>query len=135
MRATVALVDETPADVAALQRVLDESYAAAGVHLRSIFSAGNRCSAADLVRALRGVFLVQVATVTAKCEPLVAPVDGLFYRGRLFVGFPAGSVRARHLRMRPQVSASHTDGDFCVIVHGRAEEVGPGHEFHDGYGA
>lgn len=125
---------ETSEDLAELQRLLDESYASAGEHLRSIFRPDRLCSAADLAAALQDAFVVHLATVTARGEPLVAPVDGLFYRGRLFVGLPRGSVRARHLLARPQVSATHTDGDFCVIVHGTAREITEHHPLYAGYG-
>lgn len=125
---------ETSEDLAVLQTLLDESYASAGEHLRSIFSPKNRCSAPDLVAALEGVFVIHLATVTAKGEPLVAPVDGLFYRGRLFFGLPRGAQRARHLRARPQVSASYTDGDFGLIVHGVAQEITDDHPLDRGYG-
>ena len=68
--------------------------------------------------------MLNVATVTAACEPMVAPVDGLFYRGKVLFGFPPGSIRGQHLRARPQVSATHSRGeDYCVIVHGRAQEI------------
>src|SRR5947207_5363140 len=109
---------ETADDLAELQRVLDESYASAGKHLRSLFVPDERSSAADLVARLTGVFLINLATVTARGEPLVAPVDGMFYRGRLWFSLPPGAVRARHLRARPQVSATYVEGDRapCMIV-------------------
>ncbi len=115
---------ETPDDLRDLQRVLDESYAKAGEHLRSIFTPERRMSAEEVAKLLQGVFVLNVATVTAACEPMVAPVDGLFYRGKVLFGFPPGSVRGPHLRARPQVSAVHNRGeDYCVIVHGTAREI------------
>jgi nitroimidazol reductase NimA-like FMN-containing flavoprotein (pyridoxamine 5'-phosphate oxidase superfamily) len=115
---------ETPEDLRQLQRVLDESYAQAGEHLRSIFTPERRMSAEDVARSLHGVFVLNLATVTVKGEPLVAPIDGLFYRGHVWFGVPPGAVRERHLRARPQVSATHTRGeDLCVVVHGLAREV------------
>ena len=81
-------------------------------------------SAAEVSQLLQGVFVLNVATVSAAHHPIVAPVDGLFYRGVLLFGFPPGSVRANHLRARPQVSAVHHRGeDLCVIVHGVAREI------------
>ncbi len=124
---------ETDEDLAELQRILDESYRSAGEHLRSIFRPDIRCSAPDLVAVLNDVFVIHLATVTARGEPLVAPVDGLFYRGRLWFGLPRGAQRARHLRARPQVSASHTNGDFGLIVHGEAEEVTETHPLNSGF--
>ena len=115
---------ETAEDLDALQAVLDDSYARIGEHMRSIHTAERRVSAADLVAILRGVRVLDVATVSASCEPRVAPVDGLFYRGHFYFGSGAESLRFRHLRRRSQVSACHTVGEtFAVIVHGRAVEV------------
>lgn len=115
---------ETPADLAALQDLLDASYARMGEHMRSIHTPERRVSAADLVQVLRGVRVLDLATVTAKCEPRVGPVDGLFFRGHFYFGSGEQSVRFRHVRARPQVSACHTVGEtFATIVHGRAVEI------------
>jgi hypothetical protein len=115
---------ETAQDLRELQHLLDWSYERAGEHLRSIFTPERRMSAQETAQLLKRVFVLNVATVTASCEPLVAPVDGLFYRGKLLFGFPPGSVRACHLRSRPQVSAVYNRGeDYCVIAHGHAREI------------
>jgi hypothetical protein len=127
---------ETADDLAYLQRLLDESYAAAGEHLRSIdLFSRRRSSAEDVVAGLRGVFLINLATVTDRSEPIVAPVDGLFYRGRLWFSLPPGSQRARHLRARPQASATYVEGDEapCLIVHGLAQRTHESHPFFDGF--
>jgi pyridoxamine 5'-phosphate oxidase-like protein len=126
-------VRETPEDLTELQRLLDESYDAAGHHLRSIFVPGRRSSAPDVVATLTGAFVINLATVTARAEPLVAPVDGLFYRGRLWFSLPPGAQRARHLLARPQASATYVDGETCLIVHGTAVEVREGHPFFAGF--
>jgi hypothetical protein len=135
-------LQETTDDLTHLQRLLDESYAAAGAHLRSTFTPQRRSTAADVAAALTGVFVINLATVTARGEPLAAPVDGLFYRGRLWFSLPPGSQRARHLHARPQVSATYLEGDACLIVHGTATEVLDTHPLfagwnryvHDAYG-
>lgn len=115
---------ETPAELRDLQVLLDDCRADAGTHLRSIFRDERRMSAAQVVRELAGVFVLHVATVTAQGAPLLAPIDGLFYRSRFWIGFPPGSVRGRHLRTRPAVSASYSKGeDVCILVHGEAREV------------
>jgi nitroimidazol reductase NimA-like FMN-containing flavoprotein (pyridoxamine 5'-phosphate oxidase superfamily) len=117
---------ETPEDLAELQRLLDESHAAAGTHLLRIFSDERRVSAADLPARLPGVQVLHLATVTARGEPRVAPVDGLFYRGRFYFGSAADSLRFRNIRARPSVSATVTHGEeFAVVVHGQAVEVDP----------
>jgi len=117
-------VHEAPADLAALQQLLDASYARMGTHMRSIHTPERRVAAPDLARVLRGVRVLDLATVTAACEPRVGPVDGLFFRGHFHFGSGRESVRFRHLRARPQVSACHTIGEtFATIVHGRAVEI------------
>ena len=130
---------ETAEDLADLQGIIDASYASAGAHILSIFRPERRSSAEDIARVLTRIFIINLATVTAKCEPLVAPVDGLFYRGRLWFGLPPRSQRARHVRARPAVSATQMEGELtatggrCLIVHGVAREVTYGHPLHAGY--
>jgi hypothetical protein len=125
---------ETAEDLIALSDLLDRSYARAGEHLRSIFTPERRIPAAELVTLLPGVQILNLATVSRSCAPRVAPVDGLFYRGRSWFGSAAASVRFTHLRERPQVSASHTRGEeLAVIVHGTATLVEVGDPAHAGF--
>jgi uncharacterized pyridoxamine 5'-phosphate oxidase family protein len=115
-------VYETREDVIWLKELLDRSYASAGEHLRSITTPERRIPADELGGILSGVVLLNLATVTAAGEPRVGPVDGLFYRGHFHFGSSRTSVRYRHLVARPQVSASHTQGEqLSVVVHGTAE--------------
>jgi Pyridoxamine 5'-phosphate oxidase len=108
----------------ALQELLDRSYAAAGAHLRNIITPERRVPAAELVKRLGGMRLLALATVTADGRPIVGPVDGIFYRGAFHFGSSPDSVRFRHIRARPHVSATHLPGEeFAVTVHGRAEPV------------
>jgi nitroimidazol reductase NimA-like FMN-containing flavoprotein (pyridoxamine 5'-phosphate oxidase superfamily) len=73
---------------------------------------------------LTGMVLLALATVTADGRPIVGPVDGIFYRGAFHFGSSPESVRFRHIRARPQVSATHLPGEeLAVTVHGRAEIV------------
>lgn len=112
---------ETPADIRALQQLLDRSYERAGAHLRSITSPERRISAEDLAERLTGMCLLVVATVTADSRPIAGPLDGIFYRGAFHFGTARDSVRYRHLLRRPQVSATHLPREeFAVNVHGRA---------------
>jgi hypothetical protein len=68
--------------------------------------------------------LLSLATVSARCEPVVGPVDGIFYRGLFWFGSAENSVRFRHIRARPAVSATHTRGEELVVtVHGTAHEI------------
>ena len=125
---------ETPHDLFELTELLDRSYAQAGDHLRSIFTPERRIPADELVALLPGVQVLNLATVSRACAPRVAPVDGLFYRGRFWFGSAAASVRFAHLRERPQVSASHTRGEeLAVIVHGTAALVDTGDPAHAGF--
>ncbi|MFI0220649.1 pyridoxamine 5'-phosphate oxidase family protein [Streptomyces lydicus] len=120
---------ETPEDLERLQHLIDHSYASAGAHLRSIVTAERRLDAAGVVAELGSMRVMALATTTARGEPRVGPVDGLFYRGRLHFGSGADSLRFRHLRARPAVSASVIDGErLQITVHGTAQEVIPAEE-------
>lgn len=115
---------ETDADIAALQRLLDRSYAAAGAHLLGIHTPERRLDAKQVVERLTGMCLLALATVTADGRPIVGPVDGIFYHGAFHFGSAPDSLRFRHIRARPQVSATHLPGEhLAVTVHGRAVPV------------
>ena len=115
---------ESPAELTALQRLLDASYERAGPHLLRIHTPERRATAEQLVERLSGMCLLVLATVTADCRPIAGPVDGVFYRGAFHFGSSPDSVRFRHIRARPQVSATHIPGeDFAVTVHGRAVPI------------
>jgi nitroimidazol reductase NimA-like FMN-containing flavoprotein (pyridoxamine 5'-phosphate oxidase superfamily) len=117
-------VHETEEDLARLQELLARSHAAGGSHLRSIITPERRLNAAELVERLQGMCLLVLATVTADGRPLTGPVDGIFYRGAFHFGSSPESVRLRHLRARPQVSATHLPGEeLSVTVHGTAVPV------------
>jgi uncharacterized pyridoxamine 5'-phosphate oxidase family protein len=115
---------ETPDDLAALQRLLDRSYEGAGAHLLRIHTPERRLAAAEIAERLQGMCLLALATVTADGRPIVGPVDGVFYRGAFHFGSAPDSTRFRHIRARPQVSATHLPGEeLAVTVHGHAVEV------------
>jgi nitroimidazol reductase NimA-like FMN-containing flavoprotein (pyridoxamine 5'-phosphate oxidase superfamily) len=117
-------VHETPEDLAALQQLIDRSYAGAGRHLLDIHTPERRLSAEQVAERLQGMVLLALATVTADGRPIVGPVDGIFYRGALHFGSASDSVRFRHIRRRPQVSATHLPREeLAVTVHGRAHEI------------
>ncbi|MGH2792928.1 MAG: pyridoxamine 5'-phosphate oxidase family protein [Actinomycetota bacterium] len=112
---------ETPEDLKALQKLLDESYASAGEHLLSIHEPKRRLNAKKLSEMLTGVRVLALATVSAKGEPIAGPVDGLFYRGKFFFSSSPESVRFKHIAARPAVSGVHTVGEeLAVAVHGSA---------------
>lgn len=113
---------ETAAEIAQLQRLLDESYTRAGEHLSSIHTAQVRITAEQLVARLQGMQVFVVATTTGRGEPRTGPVDCFLYRGRLRFGTAATARRARHLERRPAISATHVRGEGLVVtVHGRVD--------------
>jgi nitroimidazol reductase NimA-like FMN-containing flavoprotein (pyridoxamine 5'-phosphate oxidase superfamily) len=117
-------VQETPEDLAALQEVLDRSYANAGPHMLRIHTPERRLTAEQVAERLTGMCLLTLATVTADCRPIAGPVDGVFHRGSFHFGSSPDSVRFRHIRSRPQVSATHVPGEeLAITVHGRAVPV------------
>jgi hypothetical protein len=113
---------ETPEEIDDLQRLLDDSAAGAGAHLRNIITDDRRLTAAQLCARLTGLRLLTVATVTGDGRPLAGPVDGYLLHGAFYFSSGRDSVRMRHLAARPSVSATHLEGEkFAVSVHGRAE--------------
>jgi uncharacterized pyridoxamine 5'-phosphate oxidase family protein len=117
-------MQESRADIAALQELLDRSYDAAGAHLLRIHTPERRLSAEQVAERLDGMVLLALATVTADGRPIVGPVDGIFYRGAFHFGSSPDSVRFRHIEARPHVSATHLPGEeLAVTVHGRAVPV------------
>jgi len=115
---------ETAEDLAALQVLLDRSYAAAGPHLLRIHTPERRLTAEQVSERLTGMCLLALATVSASGRPVVGPVDGIFLRGAFHFGSSPDSVRFRHIAARPWVSATHLPGEeLAVTAHGRAERV------------
>ena len=115
---------ETAEDLARLQALLDRSYGAAGPHLREVITPERRLTAEDLVTRLEGMCLLTLATVTSDGRPINGPVDGFFYRGAWYFGSSHESLRFRHIRGRPQVSATYLPGEeISVTTHGRAIEI------------
>jgi hypothetical protein len=115
---------EQPDDLAALQELIDRSYAAAGPHLLAIHTPQRRLSAEEVCERLTGMRLLALATVSAAGRPVVGPVDGIFLHGAFHFGSAPESARARHIAARPWVSATHLPGEeLAITVHGRAEPV------------
>jgi nitroimidazol reductase NimA-like FMN-containing flavoprotein (pyridoxamine 5'-phosphate oxidase superfamily) len=115
---------ETAADLAALDDLLGRSYAAAGTHLLRIHTPQRRMTAEQVSQRLTGMCLLALATATADGRPIVGPVDRIFLRGAFHFGSAPDSVRFRHIRARPHVSATHLPGEeLAVTVHGRAVPV------------
>jgi hypothetical protein len=124
-------VRETAEDIAGLQRLLDASSASGGPHLRRIITDERRLSAVEVAERLTGMRLLALATVTADGRPIVGPVDGIFYRGCFHFGTAPDAMRLRHIRRRPDVSATHLPGEeLAVTVHGRAVPLDVGAPEH-----
>jgi nitroimidazol reductase NimA-like FMN-containing flavoprotein (pyridoxamine 5'-phosphate oxidase superfamily) len=127
-------VHETDADLERLQELLDRSYAGAGAHLLAIHTPERRASAAEVAARLQGMCLLVLTTVTRDCRPIGGPVDGFFYRGAFYFGSSPESVRFRHIRARPTVSATHLPAEeFAVTVHGRAVPIDVNAPEHAGF--
>jgi len=112
---------ESPTEIAALQDLLDASFARASEHLIDIMAPERRLSAEQLVADLTGIAVLNVATVTARGEPRISAVDGHFLHGRWHFTTAAASPKARQLAARPAVSAAYTPRDgYGVFCHGHA---------------
>ena len=121
---SVAGMRETEDEVAALQRLLEESYARSTEHLRGIISDSRVLAARDVVGLLTGMKVLSLATVTAGGEPRISAVDGHFLHGTWTFSTSVTAAKARHLAARPAVSVAHVDGEeLAVFAHGRAEAM------------
>jgi Pyridoxamine 5'-phosphate oxidase len=117
-------VHETDDDLRDLQDLLDRSYDAAGEHLRRITTPERRLTASDVSERLTGMCLLTLATVSRDCRPFNGPVDGVFFRGAFHFGSGPDSLRFRHIRNRPHVSATYLPREeLAVTVHGRAVPI------------
>jgi len=123
---------ETRAEIDALQALMDASHGRSTTHLRQIISGDRRLTAAQVIRALEGMKVLTVATVTAAGEPRISAVDGHFLHGQWTFGTDGSAAKARHLAARPAVSAAHVDGErLGVFCHGRAVTLTPADPFWD----
>jgi hypothetical protein len=117
------LMHETPGrSRAAARPLLDASYAAAGEHLLPHpLSPTSASPPSRSPSGCQGMVLLSLATATADGRPIVGPVDSIFFRGAFVFGSAPDSIRFRHIRARPAVSATHLPGEeLSVTVHGRA---------------
>jgi nitroimidazol reductase NimA-like FMN-containing flavoprotein (pyridoxamine 5'-phosphate oxidase superfamily) len=112
---------ETEEDLVRVQALIDRSYAAAGPHLLDIHEPQRRLDARQVSERLQGMVLLALATVTADGRPIVGPVDGIYFRGDFHFSSSPRSLRFRHIRARPYVSAVHVPSEeLAITVHGRA---------------
>jgi uncharacterized pyridoxamine 5'-phosphate oxidase family protein len=116
---------ESEDDVRELQALIDQTFARANPHLVNIVKPERRLDARQVVRYLQGTKHVAFATVNERGEPRVAPLDGVFIKGRLTVSTGGRAARLRHLRANAACSAAHIDGDTIgIVVHGHATIIG-----------
>jgi Pyridoxamine 5'-phosphate oxidase len=127
-------VQESPADIEVLQALLDRSYEDAGEHLLRIHTPERRANAENVVARLTGMCLLVLTTVTRDCRPIGGAVDGIFYRGSFHFGSSPDSLRFRHIRSRPHVTATHLpEEEFAVTVHGSAVPIDIGDAENTGF--
>lgn len=119
---------ETPEELADLQTLLDRCFERRERYAATILTPERRLTAAQTMTYLQNAKHLVLSTVSARSEPVSAPLDGWFVHGRFMVSTGGGSLRARHLMRRPQASVCHVNGDDCAFwVHGAAERVPPEH--------
>jgi Pyridoxamine 5'-phosphate oxidase len=112
---------ESAEDVRRLQELLDRTLAHANPHMLRIVKPERRLTARQVVTYLQGTKHVAFATVNERGQPRVAPLDGVFVRGRFTVSTGGEATRLRHLRANPACSAVHMDGDRVgIAAHGHA---------------
>ncbi len=129
---TVRVMRETPAELDALQVLLDASFASASEHLRSIMEPHRRLTAQRLSTELPSPAVLNIATVTARGEPRVSAVDGHFLHGHWYFSTSGQSPKSRQLVARPAISAAFTPRDgYGVFCHGTAALLPPGHPERD----
>ncbi|PYF98356.1 General stress protein 26 [Georgenia satyanarayanai] len=117
---------ETADEVAAMQALMDASYARSTSHLREIVSGPRRLTAEQVLAELVGMKVLTLATVTAAGEPRLSAVDGHLLHGSWTFGTDGRAAKATHLAARPAVSAAHVDGErLGVFCHGRAVRLTP----------
>jgi pyridoxine/pyridoxamine 5'-phosphate oxidase len=117
-------MQETPEELDELQRLLDRSVMTRNSHLLAIAKPDRRLTAAQIVTELTGMKVLVVATVSAAGEPRTSCLDGHFMHGKWVFSTDASSVKARHIRARPAVSATHVDGErLGIFTHGTAQYI------------
>ncbi len=122
-------MDDTDAELDALQELLDRSHARATGHLRGIITDERTLTARQLAALLTGMKVLSVATVTAAGEPRISALDGHFLHGTWTFSTSGTSAKARHLERRPAVSVAHVDGEeLALFSHGYADRIPAGPE-------
>ncbi len=117
-------MNESSEELEALQLLLDRSAGGVRRHLTDIVEPQRRLSAEQLCADLRGVVVLNVATVTKKGEPRLSAVDGHFLHGHWYFSTSGSAVKAGHLMRRLAVSVGYTPRDgYGVWAHGVAPRL------------
>jgi len=112
---------ETPDEFAALQHLIDASFATSSTHLRGIMEPQRRLTAEQVVADIPSPAVLNVATVTRAGEPRLSALDGHFLHGRWHFTTAGDSPKVVHIRARSAVSASFTPRDgYGIFCHGNA---------------
>lgn len=112
---------ETAEELAALQQLLDRSFAAASGHLRAIMEPHRRLTAQRIIADVPSPAVLNLATVTRRAEPRISAVDGHLLHGRWYFTTAADSPKTAHIAARSAVSASFTPRDgYGIFCHGSA---------------
>jgi hypothetical protein len=123
---------ESAEELETLQQLLEKSRRQATEHLRSIIDDERALTSSELVRALVGMKVVTLATVTSGGEPRISALDGHFLHGTWHWSTSGSAAKAFHMRARPSVSVAHVDGEtLAVFAHGRAEELQAGGQTYE----
>ena len=123
---------ETDAELAELDALFQAHLAHANPHMLAIVTPERRLNARQVTRYLQGTRHVAFATVNAKGEPRVSPLDALFIHGRFTLSTDEAATKIGHLRRNPACSAVHLDGDrIAVAVNGTVEWISRDHADHD----
>jgi uncharacterized Zn-binding protein involved in type VI secretion len=122
-------VRETPAELTALQALIDTSHANTRPHMRGIIHPGKySLTAVQVVKLLDGLKTIAVAAPAPNGDPLVGPMDGWFLHGKFLWSSGGDAIRIKGLRKRPRASVVYFEGErFAIIAHGHAELMYQGH--------
>jgi hypothetical protein len=122
-------VRETPAELAALQALIDRSHKNAHPHMRGITHPEKYAlSAKQVVKLTDGMHTVAVAAPAPNGDPLVAPMDGWFLHGTWFFSSSGDAIRINGLRKRPRASIAFFEGErFLINAHGPVVLMFKGH--------
>jgi hypothetical protein len=117
--------DLTPAEVLALQALLDRSTRTATPAVAdSVAYPARQMSAAEFVEFWRSVRLVAMATVGPSGQPHIAPVHAELARTSLRLRIYENTVRRQDLAANPRVAFTTWRADGAVaILYGRAREA------------